>query len=258
MAHELNRRTQYLVSPGGRQYHGGHERRSPATRRRMPPRREPPLRSVHTTNFPQLLAEAPASLLVTTYQAGKLVILRNDGGVLNTHFRNFTKPMGLAVDRRPAGRRHEHRDLGVSQRPGRVPAAGCEGQRKQREARKRTADSQKPESHQNSEAPNHEARHDACFLPRRSHVTGDVQIHEMAWVGDELWFVNTRSPAWHAQRSQQLRAALAAAVHHRAGPRRPLPPQRPGDAGRPRRYVTALGETNEPGGWRANKATAAS
>src|SRR5262249_46881248 len=33
---------------------------------------------------------------------------------------------------------------------------------------------------------------DACFLPRWAHVTGDVDIHEMAWVGDELWFVNTR------------------------------------------------------------------
>ena len=62
-----------------------------------PPPAEPPLRSVHTSNFPQLLAEAAASVLVTTYQAGKLVILRNDGGVLNTHFRNFSKPMGLAV-----------------------------------------------------------------------------------------------------------------------------------------------------------------
>src|SRR4029079_7657093 len=61
----------------------------------------PPLRSVHTSNFPRLLAEAPASVLVTTYQAGKLVILRNDGGVLNTHFRNFLKPMGLAVEVSP-------------------------------------------------------------------------------------------------------------------------------------------------------------
>jgi hypothetical protein len=36
--------------------------------------------------------------LVTTYQAGKLVILRPDGDRLNTHFRGFSKPMGLAVD----------------------------------------------------------------------------------------------------------------------------------------------------------------
>ncbi len=48
----------------------------------------PPLRSVHTSNLPQILAEGRFSLLVTTYQAGKLVILRNDRGVLNTHFPN--------------------------------------------------------------------------------------------------------------------------------------------------------------------------
>ena len=36
-------------------------------------------------------------------------------------------------------------------------------------------------------------RHDACFLPRSSHVTGNIQIHEMAWgAGNELWVVNTR------------------------------------------------------------------
>lgn len=57
-----------------------------------------PLRSVHTTSFPELLDQIGASVLVTTYQAGKLVVLHNDGGVLNTHFRNLVKPMGLAVD----------------------------------------------------------------------------------------------------------------------------------------------------------------
>src|SRR5258708_13797737 len=39
--------------------------------------------------------------------------------------------------------------------------------------------------------------HDACFLPRSSVCTGDIQIHEMAWANaygndPELWFVNTR------------------------------------------------------------------
>src|SRR5262245_33276767 len=57
----------------------------------------PPLRSVHTSNFSAILQELNASLLVTTYQAGKLVMLRPDGERLNTHFRNFNKPMGLAV-----------------------------------------------------------------------------------------------------------------------------------------------------------------
>ncbi len=41
----------------------------------------PPLRSVHTTSFPGILEELGLALLVTTYQAGKLVMLRsNDGG----------------------------------------------------------------------------------------------------------------------------------------------------------------------------------
>lgn len=28
-----------------------------------------------------------------------------------------------------------------------------------------------------------EGSHDACFLPRGSHTTGNIQIHEMAWGG---------------------------------------------------------------------------
>ena len=58
-----------------------------------------PLRSVHTTNFPAILEHLQSSLLVTTYQAGKLVVVRSDGGVINTHFRAFNKPMGLAIGR---------------------------------------------------------------------------------------------------------------------------------------------------------------
>jgi hypothetical protein len=53
-----------------------------------------PLRSVHTTNFPAILDQLGSSLLVTTYQAGKLVVVRSDGGVINTHFRAFNKQWG--------------------------------------------------------------------------------------------------------------------------------------------------------------------
>jgi hypothetical protein len=48
-----------------------------------------PLRAAHTANFPALLRRLGASLLVTTYQAGKLVMVRNEGDRLNTHFRAF-------------------------------------------------------------------------------------------------------------------------------------------------------------------------
>jgi uncharacterized protein (TIGR03032 family) len=34
--------------------------------------------------------------------------------------------------------------------------------------------------------------HDACFLPRTCHVTGDIRCHEISWGADGLWIVNTR------------------------------------------------------------------
>jgi hypothetical protein len=45
------------------------------------------LRSVHTSNLPELFARLGISLVVSTYQAGKVILVRSDSGVLNTHFR---------------------------------------------------------------------------------------------------------------------------------------------------------------------------
>jgi uncharacterized protein (TIGR03032 family) len=99
-------------------------------------------------------------------------------------------------------------------------------------------------------------RHDACFLPRASHITGNIQGHEMAWgEGGELWVVNTRFSCLctldrSASFAPQWRPPFVTALE-------------PTDRchlnglalvdGRPR-YVTALGATDEPAGWRVNKA----
>ena len=90
-----------------------------------------PLRSVHTAGFPEILAQFGISVLVTTYQAGRLVILRNEGGVLNTHFRMFPKPMGLAARPQSAGDRLRNGDPRVSQRTRR-----CRQDRTVRKARR--------------------------------------------------------------------------------------------------------------------------
>jgi hypothetical protein len=195
-----------------------------------------------------------ASLLVTTYQAGKLVMIRDEGDCLNTHYRNFQAPMGLALadggSRLAVGTTMqiwEYRD---------VPSVA-----------RRLAPADK---------------HDACFLPRSSYFTGNVMIHEMAWglgsgVGNqqsgidksgaaalttdschrtpELWFVNTRF------------SCLATLDRDSSFVPRWRPPfvteLEPSDRchlnglgmvdGKPK-YVTALGESNVMGGWRENKA----
>ncbi len=185
-----------------------------------------PLRAVHTTNFPALLRKLGASLLVTTYQAGKLVLVRDEGDHLNAHFRAFQAPMGMALagDRLAVGTTIQVWEF-VD-----VPAVAARL--------------------------NPPGRHDACFLPRASHVTGNIQIHEMAWgAGSELWVVNTRFSCLctldgSASFTPRWRPPFVTALE-------------PTDRchlnglgmvdGRPR-YVTALGETDEPAGWRANKA----
>lgn len=191
-----------------------------------PPATLAPLRSVHTTNFPTLLKELGLSLILSTYQAGKVVLVRADEETLNTHFRVLPKPMGLAVDR--TGRMA----IGTSSHIWEfrnVPAAAP----KLAPARK----------------------HDACFLPRNIHVTGDIDIHEMAWGQAGLWFINTRFSCLCTQD-----------LDHSFVPRwRPpfVSAYAPEDRchlnglellnGVPK-YVTALGTTNTAGGWRANKA----
>ena len=98
--------------------------------------------------------------------------------------------------------------------------------------------------------------HDACFVPRRSHVTGDIRIHDMAFAGDELWVgQHPLLLPGDARRRAQLRAPLAAAVRHRAGRRGPLPPQRPGHGRRPAALRhRARRRPTPPSGWRAGKA----
>ena len=186
-----------------------------------------PLRSVHTNSFPPILQQLGISLVVSTYQAGKLILLRADDNVINTHFCTFPKPMGLAASREkiPLGSAHQIIEFRT------VPAV--------------------------SERLNPPQQHDACFLPRHLHFTGDIDIHEMAYAGDaqELWFVNTRFsclctldgvhsfiPRW---RPPFITAYDLTDRCHLNG--LALRDQQP-------HYVTALGETDTPAGWRKNKA----
>ena len=172
-----------------------------------------PLRAVHTPNFPALLRQLGASLLVTTYQAGKLVMVRDEGDHLNTHFRGFQAPMGMALsgDRLAVGTKIQVWEF-VD-----VPAV--------------TARLEPP------------GRHDACFLPRSSHVTGNIQIHEMAWgAGNELWVVNTRFSCLCTLDGSASFAPRLAAARASVTARRPSPAaNRLIDAGRLMRAIDAPG-----------------
>ena len=156
------------------------------------------------------------------------MIVRDEGDHLNTHFRMFQSPMGLALadggSKLAIGtgsRIWEFRDAPEVAR--RLPPAGV---------------------------------HDACFLPRSCHFTGNIQIHEMAYAADgQLWLVNTRFsclatfdaessfvPRWRPPFVTELEPSDRCHLNGLAMVE-----------GRPR-FVTSLGVSNEMAGWRADKA----
>jgi uncharacterized protein (TIGR03032 family) len=185
-----------------------------------------PLRSVYTQSFPEFLNQLGSSMIVSTYQTGKLITARFDGGELNTHFRNFPRPMGLAVA------------------PGRI-AIGTRAEVLDYRNFPAVAPKVEPRG-----------KHDACFLPRNKHFTGDIRIHEIEFAQGELWMVATNfsclatldaehsfiprwKPPFISALTSEDRCHLNGLCVIDDAPR----------------YVTALGKTDEPGGWRENKAS---
>ncbi len=184
------------------------------------------LRSVFTSNLPDILDQLNISLVVSTYQAGKVILVRNDKGTINTHFRNFQKPMGIAV-------KEQRLTIG--------------GTKTVWYLRNMPAVAEKLDP---------PGTYDACYLPRRIHITGDIDIHEMAWsANNQLWLVNTRfgclctldqDHSFHPRWRPSFISALAPQDRCHLNGLAMV-------NGEPK-YVTALGETDTPGGWRENKA----
>jgi uncharacterized protein (TIGR03032 family) len=184
-----------------------------------------PFASVSTASFRAALEHTGCTLVISTYQTNRLVCARARDGALNTHFRTYEKPMGIALapGRIALGTRTEVWDLrDMPEAAAKLEPAGS---------------------------------HDACYLPRNRHVTGDVAIHDLAFAGGELWLVATAFsclatleathsfiPRWTPPFISSLAPEDRCHLN--------------GLAVREDRvaYVTALGTSDEPRGWRAAKA----
>jgi uncharacterized protein (TIGR03032 family) len=189
------------------------------------------VRFEHSHNFPAVLEQLGISLLVSTYQAGKLFVVGAQQGSLALSFHNFEQTMGIAVDRDRVAVGTRNQVWTLRSAPEIAPRLQPAG------------------------------RYDACFLARASHFTGDIHGHELVWAGGELWLVNTLFsclctlhddfsfvPRWRppfitalAPEDRCHLNGLALGADERGA----LTPQ----------YVTALAETDTPEGWRPNKTT---
>jgi uncharacterized protein (TIGR03032 family) len=181
--------------------------------------------SVFSSSLPELLDALGSTLCVSTYQSGRVILIRPDGRQqTNTHFRGFQTPMGIAT------------------RPGGL-AIGTKNQVIEFQNQAALAPRLDPPD-----------KHDAVYVPRQIHATGDIRIHDLAYVGGELWAVNTRFsclatfdrdhsflPRWRPP----FVSALAPEDRCHLNGMAVVDDQI--------RYVTALGTTDDAGAWREHK-----
>jgi uncharacterized protein (TIGR03032 family) len=174
--------------------------------------------------FCRWMSQSGGSLAVTTYQAGKIVMIGWNGRQITILPRDFDRPMGLASE----GSR-----LLLATRNDVTILADA-----------------KALAYEFNE---HEhGRYDALFLPRVTYHTADLSIHDVAFGNDGPWVVATRFsclatiandfsfvPRWHPSFISEVAPGDRCHLNGLAM-----------EDGRPK-YVTALGQTDEAGGWRA-------
>ncbi len=126
-----------------------------------PEKENQPFRFTYTESLVEFFEQLGITLLVTTYQAGKLCAFRAREGKIRMLPRDFPKAMGVAADRTRMAVATKYQVWFLENIP--------------------------------DVAPKVEPRDtfDACYIPRRSHVTSNIDLHEIAWGGNELWLVNT-------------------------------------------------------------------
>jgi uncharacterized protein (TIGR03032 family) len=184
----------------------------------------------YTLNWAPILKHLGASLLVSTYQAGKVVVVSQGSSPDELDIRlschNFERAMGVAVA------------------PGRLAVGARSLVWILRDA---------PAIAPQLDPP---GTFDACYLTRAALFTGAINSHELAWADDELWVVNTLFsclctlndehsfvPRWRprfiSQYAPEDRCHLNALAM---------------ESGKPR-YVTVFGTTDTRGGWRPSKVT---
>ena len=123
----------------------------------------PPFSVSHTPDIPDLLHNLECSIAISTYQAGKVILLSAiDQEKLIQLPRTFNSAMGMAYSGQKLAIACKNDVVVLKNSPsnaGTYPA--------------------KPNTY------------DSLFLPRCTYYTGNVNLHDMSYLGDKLVVVNT-------------------------------------------------------------------
>lgn len=186
------------------------------------------VRYEHSQGLPELLEQLELSVLLSTYQAGRVVSVGSHRGQLRLGFSHFDQAMGLC--RTASGIAVGTRD-GIWSLP----------------ANREIAAHIKPEG-----------EHDIAFLARSCHHTGPLMGHDLAWCGDRLWLVITlfnRLFTIEGDWSFVPQWQPPFISGWTTGDRCHLNGLAMVDDGSAPAFVSALSETDTVNGWREHKAT---
>ncbi|GAA4875103.1 TIGR03032 family protein [Ferrimonas pelagia] len=168
----------------------------------------------YSDNLPGLLSALNISLAFTSYQAGRLMLVRTDGDSIDVNFTAFPRPMGLACqgDSLTLGTftqviqfsREDHllpqlkqplpgidQDITAPKlhRPTKADTPTAPEQPALTE--EQLAHRKEQQAFIRQQFAPLEPHTDACFITRSSHHTGMINIHDIAWGSSGLWAVNS-------------------------------------------------------------------
>ena len=188
----------------------------------------PPFACIHSPAVPELLKQLNCSIAISTYQAGKLIFISSiDGKKLVQLPRNFKKPMGIFIN---------NHGLSIATENSVIEFENAVKMALNLPGKKNT--------------------YDALFLPRVTYHTGGLDIHDLHKINGDLIAVNTVfsclsritsrhsfEPVWKPNFIKKLRPTDDCRLNGLAVEKDKI------------KYVSALGSTNTPEGWRNDKLT---
>lgn len=184
----------------------------------------------YSDNLPAILKELNISLAFTSYQAGRLMIVRSDGETLDVNFKSFPRPMGLAATedgltlgifteiinfqredgllpmiKKPLEKienditapriKPKEEDGEIEKEASAEQEEGDDAENGPKltpeQIEKRQEAMKKQREFMEKQFAPVDERVDACFITRSAHYSGMINIHDIDWGDEGLWAVNS-------------------------------------------------------------------
>jgi len=188
----------------------------------------PPFTGSATPGFAKVLHELRSTVVISTYQAGKVIFIsaKNDHDLIQFP-RTFRKPMGIALSGQKLAIATQNEVIVYSNSPG-----------------------------QAKNYPKKPNVYDALYIPRATYYTGELDIHDVHFINNKLFAVNTRfscislinddqsfTEVWRPSFIKELQPEDYCHLNGLVV-----------DSNNRPAYLTALGDSTTAKGWKANKA----